>query len=97
MPTVRTSLKRCYKCKLYKQIKLFSRDKTRKSGLNNRCKLCANEYDKKRHLDPKNKKSLLTNWTKKGYVKSYGKNWEEAQKLVKELKETKKFMKELGL
>ncbi len=39
-------MKRCYKCKLHKQLQDFSRHSKRKDGLRSDCKICASNSDK---------------------------------------------------
>jgi len=40
-------MKKCFKCKLEKEESDFSKDTTRKDGLNSKCKSCQSEYYKK--------------------------------------------------
>jgi len=46
-------MKECCECKISLNINLFSKDKNKKDGLNNRCKSCCSVRNKKRYLDKK--------------------------------------------
>jgi hypothetical protein len=51
-------IKICTKCKIEKELSEFSKDKTQKDGLRNKCKSCCKEYRQanKEIIKEKNKK-----------------------------------------
>lgn len=46
-------MKRCYKCNEEKELIEFSRNRTRKDGLNGMCRACKNDYTKNHYGDNK--------------------------------------------
>lgn len=56
--------KKCSNCNVNKNIKEFSKDKSKKDGLNNWCKSCEKEYSKKYRENTKEER--------KEYNKNYG-------------------------
>lgn len=46
-------MKECCECKISLDVNLFSKDKNKKDGLNNRCKSCCSIRNKKRYLNKK--------------------------------------------
>ena len=41
----------CNKCKIEKSLVEFSKDKSKKDGLQSKCRSCANQYKKQYHID----------------------------------------------
>ena len=52
-------MKKCIKCKVEKPLIEFSKDKTKKDGLQHRCKTCNKEYSNNYNKTNKAKQSLL--------------------------------------
>lgn len=78
----------CTKCKKIKLLELFDKDKSRKDGYNNKCKICVNEYYQ---LNKEKKKRKNKEWRDKNpeYQKQkydpiksseYNKNWYKENK-----------------
>lgn len=69
-------MKACTKCKIEQDFDQFNKDKSRKDGLANRCKLCLKEYkrqyylDNKERIDAKNKQHAKDN-PKMANVRNY--------------------------
>jgi hypothetical protein len=89
-------VKKCIKCKEFKPLISFSKDKSRKDGLTNYCKICKNSLDKKwiKNNPESNKQSR-----KKYYInnkdtildkaKNYNQNNKEKRKEYNKLNRTK--------
>ena len=56
-------MKICSRCKIEKSVSEFHKDKSKKDGLNNICKMCASEQDKKyRQANLEKKRELTKKW-----------------------------------
>ena len=74
--------KRCYKCKVIQNVNEFSKDKNKKNGLKESCKICINEFRKFSKLPEIEKKAIKDLENKKEqkraiqreYIKKYRKD-----------------------
>lgn len=73
---INTYMKKCYKCKIEKNLDDFRKDKSRKDGVSNRCKECADEYHKIYFMGHQEKLSAYGSQYHKSYYDPSNKNHE---------------------
>ena len=71
---------RCFRCKVYLELKCFGKDKSRIDGLNNRCLECARIMDRLREKRRRSKPYMVASRKRhyqknSGKYKQYFKNW----------------------
>ena len=74
-------MKICSRCKIEKSVSEFYKDKSIKDGLNNKCKMCASEKNKRwRKANPEKKRELNKKWNEANpeKVRESRKKWKEA-------------------